>query len=109
MIRRPPRSTLFPYTTLFRSLANDLDCAAAADAVDGLVGDARAGLDQMRGPERREGVRVEPLGAPARTGLGVGVAAPGAVRRGPHRPAAPPGVNRPVGLLHPRAPFGHAA
>src|SRR3712207_8099355 len=25
MIRRPPRSTLFPYTTLFRSLAADLD------------------------------------------------------------------------------------
>src|SRR5947199_5866128 len=24
MIRRPPRSTLFPYTTLFRSLINDL-------------------------------------------------------------------------------------
>src|SRR5258708_31977859 len=24
MIRRPPRSTLFPYTTLFRSLARDL-------------------------------------------------------------------------------------
>src|SRR2546430_11322214 len=24
MIRRPPRSTLFPYTTLFRSLALDL-------------------------------------------------------------------------------------
>src|SRR2546430_12965261 len=24
MIRRPPRSTLFPYTTLFRSLLNDL-------------------------------------------------------------------------------------
>src|SRR5256885_6498022 len=24
MIRRPPRSTLFPYTTLFRSLANRL-------------------------------------------------------------------------------------
>src|SRR5947209_13616736 len=23
MIRRPPRSTLFPYTTLFRSLVND--------------------------------------------------------------------------------------
>src|SRR3712207_8638014 len=28
MIRRPPRSTLFPYTTLFRSLAGvDLDIA----------------------------------------------------------------------------------
>src|SRR5947208_3904770 len=25
MIRRPPRSTLFPYTTLFRSLAQCLD------------------------------------------------------------------------------------
>src|SRR3712207_7182687 len=31
MIRRPPRSTLFPYTTLFRSLLGDL--AAALDAV----------------------------------------------------------------------------
>src|SRR2546425_5986783 len=25
MIRRPPRSTLFPYTTLFRSVAGDLE------------------------------------------------------------------------------------
>src|SRR5437773_11032421 len=30
MLRRPPRSTLFPYTTLFRSLANQL----ALDATD---------------------------------------------------------------------------
>src|SRR5258707_1736504 len=29
MIRRPPRSTLFPYTTLFRSR---VDCAGAIDA-----------------------------------------------------------------------------
>src|SRR2546430_5730155 len=35
MIRRPPRSTLFPYTTLFRS-----DVSAAA--VDGVVLDPRA-------------------------------------------------------------------
>src|SRR2546430_13267913 len=27
MIRRPPRSTLFPYTTLFRSLISLWDCA----------------------------------------------------------------------------------
>src|SRR5256885_4533945 len=27
MIRRPPRSTLFPYTTLFRSLNEQLDLA----------------------------------------------------------------------------------
>src|SRR5258708_27403753 len=32
MIRRPPRSTLFPYTTLFRSLGNDL-CAGGMHAV----------------------------------------------------------------------------
>src|SRR2546430_7840082 len=25
MIRRPPRSTLFPYTTLFRSVGNEID------------------------------------------------------------------------------------
>src|SRR2546429_4190290 len=29
MIRRPPRSTLFPYTTLFRSLAGPLALAGA--------------------------------------------------------------------------------
>src|SRR2546430_17034241 len=28
MIRRPPRSTLFPYTTLFRSLAGDVGTPA---------------------------------------------------------------------------------
>src|SRR5436305_7334001 len=38
MLRRPPRSTLFPYTTLFRSgrhaiggLTRDAQCLAAAD------------------------------------------------------------------------------
>src|SRR2546430_10694624 len=32
MIRRPPRSTLFPYTTLFRSLVRDGLGASAFDA-----------------------------------------------------------------------------
>src|SRR2546430_6343878 len=32
MIRRPPRSTLFPYTTLFRSLRPLYDCASDAYA-----------------------------------------------------------------------------
>src|SRR5690554_7282263 len=40
MIRRPPRSTLFPYTTLFRSLARD---GAALDEVDELVAATGAG------------------------------------------------------------------
>src|SRR3712207_6888755 len=30
MIRRPPRSTLFPYTTLFRSPAHASSCSPAA-------------------------------------------------------------------------------
>src|SRR5437867_6616559 len=30
MLRRPPRSTLFPYTTLFRSFAGDAPAAATA-------------------------------------------------------------------------------
>src|SRR5690348_17782771 len=38
MIRRPPRSTLFPYTTLFRSQGADVRAPVAADL--GLVADA---------------------------------------------------------------------
>src|SRR5256885_13381251 len=37
MIRRPPRSTLFPYTTLFRSVEVHQRAAAGA-GVDGRVG-----------------------------------------------------------------------
>src|SRR3989454_3785065 len=33
MIRRPPRSTLFPYTTLFRSVAGSRRAAAARQEV----------------------------------------------------------------------------
>src|SRR3712207_7051495 len=42
MIRRPPRSTLFPYTTLFRSLR--LDALGGVDEEDGaLAGGQRTG------------------------------------------------------------------
>src|SRR2546427_7897446 len=34
MIRRPPRSTLFPYTTLFRSLLLGRGAGAAQDGLD---------------------------------------------------------------------------
>src|SRR2546430_7565136 len=57
MIRRPPRSTLFPYTTLFRSVravraqavvgARQADSAIAAE----LVGLAEAQRDQLRSEE----------------------------------------------------------
>src|SRR5690348_17797537 len=39
MIRRPPRSTLFPYTTLFRSLGRFvIDALAEADTLEKLGG-----------------------------------------------------------------------
>src|SRR2546422_1954119 len=46
MIRRPPRSTLFPYTTLFRSLLADPAQALGDDRAGGAVQDERwpAGL-----------------------------------------------------------------
>src|SRR3712207_9003371 len=42
MIRRPPRSTLFPYTTLFRSLIVPLVPVVAAPRLAGDVLDAEA-------------------------------------------------------------------
>src|SRR3712207_8730184 len=39
MIRRPPRSTLFPYTTLFRSVAHRRDPLVGAEDERAAVGD----------------------------------------------------------------------
>src|SRR2546430_5157172 len=54
MIRRPPRSTLFPYTTLFRSPGGD-----AGDGVAGGVGAVQvAVVDQIhRATQHAEAVR----------------------------------------------------
>src|SRR3989441_3316126 len=38
MIRRPPRSTLFPYTTLFRSLTENMFGDILSDQAGGIVG-----------------------------------------------------------------------
>src|SRR3712207_7575867 len=58
MIRRPPRSTLFPYTTLFRSADGG---AADADRVADLRHDDRErigveGVDDRQQPQRDKGV-----------------------------------------------------
>src|SRR2546427_8930746 len=37
MIRRPPRSTLFPYTTLFRSLPGGLTINASTARISGII------------------------------------------------------------------------
>ena len=47
MIRRPPRSTLFPYTTLFRSSEEDWDGSTAR--IDGVREDVRTIIDAMAG------------------------------------------------------------
>src|SRR3712207_7546151 len=48
MIRRPPRSTLFPYTTLFRSLVlDDLSFRAAPGTVTAIVGITGAGKTSL--------------------------------------------------------------
>src|SRR2546422_5573786 len=58
MIRRPPRSTLFPYTTLFRSrsAAARKTVAARGGAADREGGSGRAGLRAPagRGPSRHQ-------------------------------------------------------
>src|SRR2546429_3015425 len=47
MIRRPPRSTLFPYTTLFRSYAH-LDAAARTRGASCALGDAHPDMTEFR-------------------------------------------------------------
>src|SRR3712207_7077535 len=70
MIRRPPRSTLFPYTTLFRSLAGEHSVSALAAKYDmsfaavqkhvavleksGLITKRRNGREQLASGDRSE-------------------------------------------------------
>src|SRR2546426_7577386 len=55
MIRRPPRSTLFPYTTLFRSLgASFLAVAALALLIVLLVPGGRTAVRGLAGRRRSE-------------------------------------------------------
>src|SRR5688572_31378312 len=56
MIRRPPRSTLFPYTTLFRS--DRIDGQAGDDLIHGAAGNDNlkgdAGADTLEGDRSEE-------------------------------------------------------
>src|SRR5690349_22861273 len=58
MIRRPPRSTLFPYTTLFRSLGPFAGVLAIAVSDFGALG--KLFSEAMEGADRKqvEGVRA---------------------------------------------------
>src|SRR3712207_8342823 len=57
MIRRPPRSTLFPYTTLFRSVG----AAGVPARAEALLGGHRGDVvpQHLRQPPRRGDVPVE--------------------------------------------------
>src|SRR3712207_8149548 len=64
MIRRPPRSTLFPYTTLFRSVRDLLDDPDRLGQQGRLVGERDAGVDveDVRpGRDLRDGVPAHAL------------------------------------------------
>src|SRR2546426_10953759 len=107
MIRRPPRSTLFPYTTLFRSPSAE-DDLTAVDRVEA-VGDARrvheVGLGDQHGDaerldclDRRDEAGEAPGPQPPQRlggGPGPGPAPPRPAERGPPLRAAPGGGSPP--------------
>src|SRR3712207_8165541 len=70
MIRRPPRSTLFPYTTLFRSDRSANRDATFAFELQG-VGLRGAGVDTADRVDRPRG-EEEALGEGGLTGVDVG-------------------------------------
>src|SRR2546425_6896330 len=54
MIRRPPRSTLFPYTTLFRSRRADIHCRRGRSNGTGLrIGTSPAFPQRLAAPRLR--------------------------------------------------------
>src|SRR5215203_142854 len=112
MIRRPPRSTLFPYTTLFRSRPRREAPVGAAPADDGPDGDAAApGIRNRvhRRDRRRPCARVR---AARRVGPG---SAAGRGERPVHDPIATPARGAALSdrlhairlLLDPRRASGH--
>src|SRR5690348_17733570 len=54
MIRRPPRSTLFPYTTLFRSAAGEVQAGAAVGGDAGEAVVAVAVAEVVAGGDRED-------------------------------------------------------
>src|SRR3712207_7104298 len=63
MIRRPPRSTLFPYTTLFRSCPSPVDARSAGHSGRGRVVRAHRGPGEHSPPSSplRDGRRAVPM------------------------------------------------
>src|SRR2546421_4721412 len=64
MIRRPPRSTLFPYTPLFRSLSRSGGATSASSASSGVAGES---APRGRGPRYRRRASAGAIGCRARS------------------------------------------
>src|SRR3712207_8942281 len=97
MIRRPPRSTLFPYTTLFRSRADvlpgDLVFLGTAESGLGHVGIALDPQTMLAADARAGAVVVRTL--PADQVLGIGRPS-----LGQRAPVAVPGPTGEIGRAH---------
>src|SRR3712207_8996786 len=61
MIRRPPRSTLFPYTTLFRSSAVDVEAVYWDSVNRQVVGNAQQAPNAVRVALHRTAARGNPV------------------------------------------------
>src|SRR3989442_11250653 len=99
MIRRPPRSTLFPYTTLFRSITVDHD---------GNLWVADNGVKDGRGQQvfkfNQDGKLLLTLGKAGVAGAGLGtVDQPTQGAAAPHRDIFLAGGPRPPPHPHPRS------
>src|SRR2546422_9253679 len=74
MIRRPPRSTLFPYTTLFRSLVAEqlvvADVQPGVARADLLIGDQERGRRSAPRPAPRSANVIHGRARARRWGLG---------------------------------------
>src|SRR5258705_4023249 len=62
MIRRPPRSTLFPYTTLFRSVSNTASASAANEAASANTNNSATAAVTLNCPHMNSDNAANPIG-----------------------------------------------
>src|SRR3712207_9130564 len=73
MIRRPPRSTLFPYTTLFRSQHLPGRALARVEGIHAVQHPEQCGLAAARGPDHARHLPVRQVEVDALQGAVVAV------------------------------------
>src|SRR5256885_3064044 len=99
MIRRPPRSTLFPYTTLFRSLVGTQIGEAYGVGGLGLVGSGKGGGGTGEGTIGLGNLGTIGKGGGGGNGSGYGRGAGGLGGRRAHAPDVVPGTAQVRGSL----------